>query len=118
MIDGNEQFISYSVPPLMIGRRLIVMDEFLYLYFRSLKLAFSLGLHYSAFSEAINRMILRDMDNMLATYGTVDLSVKGCGGVAMSSSQRICYPLLVSRGFQIPISDTADCKSAVTVNQP
>ena len=27
-------------------------------------------------------MILRDMDNMLATYGTVDLSVKGCGGVA------------------------------------
>ena len=27
-------------------------------------------------------MILRDMDNMLATYGTVDLSVKGRGGVA------------------------------------
>ena len=61
-------------------------------------------LHYSAFSEgrlrlgkmqvnllfrsacttfaAINRMILKDMDNMLATYGTVDLSVRGRGGVA------------------------------------
>ena len=30
------------------------------------------------------------------------------------SSQRISYPLLVSRGFQIPISNTADYKSAVT----
>ena len=30
-------------------------------------------------------MILRDMDNMLATYGTVDLSVKGRGDVACSA---------------------------------
>ena len=45
-------------------------------------------------------MILRDMDNMLATYGTVDLSVKGRGGVACSAyppPYKLSYNQWISR---------------------
>ena len=41
MIDGNEQFIIHSVPPLVIGRRLIVGDGFLSLRMLNRNYAFS-----------------------------------------------------------------------------
>ena len=46
---------------------------------------------------AINRMTVRDMDNMLATYGTVDLSVKGCGGVACGAYPPPINYLIIKR---------------------
>ena len=52
----DEQFIIYSVPPLMIGRRLIVGDEFL-----SLR---SLNRNY-AFSEVAHNRLLISLDGSL-----------------------------------------------------